>query len=242
MEFRWDNTTDFVDMQGEKTELYGEVRVDFILNFAEFLKNEFDVPENTIKSIAWSVYCRMGAFCLRYHTPAHILSIFQFHEKLLNEGAGSDYELDSTEQLAIWFHDSVYVPLAGEAENEYNSALFMNAMMQPFVEDKNILARAAEIIGATAYHLSTETVDPRIDFILDLDLCSFAFDYPNFEKASNLVTLEYQAKYTPDEIKSGRKHFLETMLERGFVYRSPIMLEKYEEKAKENLKKMIESL
>jgi len=182
---------------------------------------------------------------LRYHTPVHVLSMFQFHKKILDEGAGDVYDLTPAEQLAIWFHDSVYVPGAGEGENEYNSVTFMNAMMQPFIKDKDQLAHASELIGETAYHMTNqelmkeEDTDNAWAVIMDLDLCSFCFEYEDFSRISGLVGKEYEGIYPPEEYEAGRKKFFEQMLAKGFIYRTPFFRQRFEEKAKENLTRAI---
>jgi predicted metal-dependent HD superfamily phosphohydrolase len=239
---------EFFDLHYDKDhrEKVGFVRNDFIMSLFEFLEDEFKVPPKASKSIAYALWARMTDMQLHYHTPIHVLSMFQFHKKILDEGAGDTYDLTPSEQLAIWFHDSVYVPGAGEGENEHNSVLFMNAMMQPFIKDKDILARAGELIGETAYHMTNMEEAQGDDIawavILDLDLCTFSFEYEDFSQISDLVGKEYDGIYTEEEYKAGRKKFLESMLAKGFIYRTPFFRQRFEEKAKENLTKAINLL
>jgi predicted metal-dependent HD superfamily phosphohydrolase len=252
MIFKFDYLADFVDISpagpgfgsDEKAKM-GYIRLDFIMGMTEFLVDEFEVPASSARSIAYAVWARMTDMRLHYHTPWHVLSMLQLHEKILGEGAGDDYDLTPAERLAIWFHDSVYVPGAGEGENEYNSVIFMNAMMQPFIKDKDILARAGELIGETAYHLSNkeEVAEGEDDIswavIMDLDLHNFGLEYEVFEKASACVGREYEGIYTEEEYKAGRKKFFESLLAKEFIYRTSFFRQRFAEKARENLTRAI---
>lgn len=247
MNFTHDYLDDFYDIHApENGYKVGNARVDFIMNFTEFMRDTFDMKELTAKSIAYAVFYRMYDHALSYHTPIHVLSMFQFADKINNEGAPSFFDLGPCEQLAIWFHDSVYVPTAGEGENEFNSTMFMNAMLKPFVKDKRILAEAGEMIGETAYHMGPEFPMDGYGYIravvLDLDLSSFSFEYEKFAKVSELVAKEYREVYTPDEFIAGRKAFLEKLLTKGFIYRTPYFRERFEDRAKDNVTRAIKDL
>lgn len=246
MSWSLDYLTDFFDMNGSDQE--HKVRLakdDFLFNCIDLLTDALDVPYHSARAIAFAVLGRMSDHKLHYHTPVHVLSIFQFAEKISEEGAGELYELTPMMALAIWFHDSVYVPCTDEGQNEYNSTLFMNAMMQPFLRHKDGLGEAGAFIGTTAYHLdpeSKEGYEHSHSLIMDLDLCNFAWDYEHFAKASSLVALEYKDLFSPEDSRKKRKSFLEKMLGKGFVYRTPYFKKNYEEKAVANLKRAIEEM
>ena len=142
----------------------GSVEKTFHYHFTDFLQTIWAVPSITAEAICNAVLARMLDKGLYYHTPVHVLNMLWFASE-------HDIALSPTEELAIWFHDSVYVPTAPKGKNEQLSALFFEAMMWPFVD----LDEAAEVIGIineTAKFLEKD-IDPNYAKILDLDLCSF---------------------------------------------------------------------
>ena len=208
---------------------YDQTKKDFCGNFSAFLEEHHILPA-TAFSIATAVFERMADQRLHYHTPVHVLSMFQFVEREFPEEKLADWE-----ELAIWFHDSVYIPQMDI--NEELSVLFMRAMVEPaFTNTK--MAEAQFAIETTANHLDGYT-NPLYNTVMDLDLASAFLG----DMTSRNIAIRREFDYLNDEeFNKGRKSFLEKMIGKGFIFRSIEFKDKFEAKAMENLKKELENL
>ncbi len=208
---------------------------DFVNNLESFLL-ELTIPQQSALAIANALYARMSDENLFYHTPVHVLCMFQFAQEY-------SINLSKAQQLAIWFHDSIYVPNA-PYENEENSSLFLHSMLSSFLktqELKEILKEAEAIVNATAYHLESLYASniPGAELVLDLDLCSFSFDYPIYDYVGTLIRKECPT-ISDLEFEKGRRNFLNKLKEKGFIFRTKYFLENFESKALENLSKTLD--
>src|SRR5260370_32406307 len=95
-----------------------------------------------------------------YHGPGHL-------DELIELARQHAPDLDEAEQLALLFHDAVYVPGGGRGENECLSALLMRAAVPAFDIGCVDLDRASRIIEATTHAGSPPAEAARV---CDLDL------------------------------------------------------------------------
>jgi predicted metal-dependent HD superfamily phosphohydrolase len=224
----------FFDLAESGKDVRKTVKRDFERNMSGLLSEAFAVPRPSASAIARSVYCRMADRSLHYHTPVHILAMFQFHAEQILPSHG---RLAPQEQLAIWFHDAIYVATAPPVENEEQSAALMMAMLGPFMkaaELQSILNKAKELVLATAYHLEAEPLVPEAEMVLDLDLSSFAFDPDPRAVVSDCIRKEYPHVSDAD-FAVGRKQFRASLASKGFLFRTPAFKERFELKALEYL-------
>jgi predicted metal-dependent HD superfamily phosphohydrolase len=204
---------------------------DFEEGLTQFLHEEFRVDRFIATSVAASACARMKG--LSYHTPAHILSIFDFAEE-------QGIQLLAWQKLAIWFHDVIYDPNAPPKRNEKSSAEFLRLMLGNYIQN-HIIDEACEAIEITAEHMTDKPLPEDMALILDLDICSFAWDRDSHMHAASLVAEEYLTIYSlPDYVK-GRLDFLRKMQKKGFFFRTPLM-QKYESVAAENIEAQIKAL
>lgn len=171
--------------------------------------NGIGIKSGTADAIALCLLSRMSDMSLHYHTPVHVLSMFQW-------AADNNISLEKHEELAVWFHDAIYIPGAVEGQNEYESLAFMRSLLGSFV-DEDTLAKAGNIIKATARHLE-KNIGHIAHKVMDLDLISFAF--PNQQLITDLIWKEHGHLCMEDKFHQGRKAFLKKLIEKGFVYRS----------------------
>jgi predicted metal-dependent HD superfamily phosphohydrolase len=180
----------------------------------------------TAMSIAKAVFARMSA--LYYHTPWHIMQMFKFAKAWR-------IELEPWEELAIWFHDSVYWPGTGFGYNEDASAELMWALLPPLddIDGENgmkptrydmLVDRAANCIKATAQHLG----EPHVMHyrVLDLDVSSFLATGQMLENINTCLKREMCPKtpngdYDLHKWNEGRVKFLSKLTEKGYVFRNP---------------------
>jgi predicted metal-dependent HD superfamily phosphohydrolase len=243
--FHWDYCERFFDLleaDEYETPIQDDLaKADFVGRQTQFLEQQMKIPQLDAEAIALAVFARMSSRRLHYHTPVHILTMFQFFEQLHERD--KTLALAPVQELAIWFHDAIYVVGAPDSENESHSALFMEALVAPYLKDQtDLLARAKQIVEATARHLEREASPLReSDLVLDLDLCNFAFGVEGFRRTSKCIQREFLGRFSVDDYRSGRNAFLRRLLDRGFIYRSEALHRLgYEEAALKNLKSALD--
>lgn len=211
------------------------VAVDFLSGFEYCLVFTHKIPSLTAYAITRCVYERMMDASLYYHTPLHILTLFQFAQQ-------NEIELEEWEKLAIWFHDVIYIP--GYPLNEWYSAEFMKSMIAPFL-DPSIIDNVWNGIIATSKHLLKSTgseLDPKFERLLDLDLCSFSWDKENYDASSDKITEEFLSLTGVSGWKEGRIKFLTDLLAKPSIYRTSFFKEKFEQKARANIEQTLKEL
>lgn len=237
--FVHDYCGDFFDhVHDDRPMLFARTLTGFSDGLWTFLQEQFHIARKPAGAISSCVGGRMADPSLHYHTAVHVLSIFQFWQRIRDQAR--DLKMSAATELAIWFHDSVYVPAAPAGENESCSSLFMQAMLRPFLTDKQILEEASAIIDATARHDQPE-VDPRAHLMLDLDLANIGWEWDAYCKVAACIRKEF-GQYSDEEYNRGRRKFCEGMLSKGFIFRTPYMRQHYEQRAVDNLKRTIKML
>lgn len=219
----------------EKTTDYSIIHSDFTVNLICFLSRDLAIENNLSSCIARSVFSRMTDQNLSYHTPVHVCSMFQFYQEKVMPLNGN-LPLSTAQQLAIWFHDSIYLAKSGSPRNEFNSVKFMEALLDNVV-DPEILMDASQIIQATAYHFDNNpAMIPESKIVLDIDLCNFAFDFENYQRTSLCVRKEYP-EVSDEAFEARRKDILRALTKKGTLYRTDLFKEYFEQKAQENIQK-----
>lgn len=202
--------------------------VDRCFNFLKSLvKSKLSSPANepVIQAVAEYLYINMSKGNLLYHNPVHVMCILDFAKK-------NNIFINQIDELAIWFHDAVYWPQATGGKNELESAEFMKSCLNTMVNSHQLDVAYNRIL-ATAKHLDA-TADGLDTTVLDLDLCSFSFDREIYTKVAGYIQKEFD--YVPrTQFLEGRKKFLESLISKGFVYRSEAF-QKFEAKAQENIR------
>ena len=179
----YENFSDVHDMTQFERDV---LKIRFIQRVCDFLetKTKTRMSANNAYAVAASLYARMSDRTLHYHTPVHIMAIFDF--------ARTNYmDLKSWEELAIVFHDAIYEPSAANCMNEHSSALFMQAMLHPYIEEE-VIDEVYNAIIATSQHLENEEVDQKFHRLLDLDICNFAMPREDYKKTGILVRKEFE--------------------------------------------------
>jgi predicted metal-dependent HD superfamily phosphohydrolase len=159
-----------------------------------------------------------------YHKGAHIYYMF-------NLAKAFQIELSLAQELAILFHDIVYVP--GSSTNEKNSVQLMKVLLLDRYDLEDI-DRASAIIMDTQTHDFDSSNQSEI--VMDLDLAGLGETWKVFAQNTKNIREEFRFA-TTDQWREGRITFLHEMLSRKFIYHTKLFRDKFEIKARQNMEK-----
>lgn len=173
-----------------------------------------------------------------HHTLAHI--VFMLDELELVKHLATKY---NETRFGIWYHDVVndaYAevrpePMYNEKRSAYYASLDMHELGLPSDFVKNV----ERLIMATAHKkLATEN-DEMI--ITDLDLLILGQNKKVFDAYDANIRIEYEL-IPIDQYNTGRARVLNHFLDRSSIYATEFFKNKYEESARNNLKRAIARL
>lgn len=176
-----------------------------------------------------------------YHDWNHALSVLSWVNHccdVYSYGPEVKYELG----VAALFHDVVYEIGHGPAVNEEASVGFLKRVVPIRATYESL---AEKIILATAQHgkLESEDVDLETALFMDCDIASFG--EARWEIAvwndQNIVK-ELLHKFTPEQIKVGRKAFLGGLLAKRSIFLTPYFQDRFEAQARRNIQRVITEL
>jgi predicted metal-dependent HD superfamily phosphohydrolase len=166
----------------------------------------------------------------RYHGHEHLA-------ECLHQLDLAAHTLTSTDvvELALWFHDAVYVPAA--ADNEESSARLLIQESRRLRIDAATAERSAALVRATA-HPTAEALAPEAALMLDVDLSILGSDPVRFLEYEYAIGEEFQD--TPRlKFEIGRGRFLTSLLARPSIFHTDFFRERYEAVAREQLSALL---
>lgn len=164
-----------------------------------------------------------------YHTLQHLYECLT-----LLESIRSDLSDANAVELALWFHDAVYDPQA--KDNELKSAeLFGRYMAQDLSVE--IVEKIKRWIIATQKHTSTNELD--LQFLLDIDLAILAASPERFEEYEQQIQQEY-AWVDPDVYSIKRKEVLAHFYQTESLYQTEYFQQNFGQRARRNLKEILD--
>jgi predicted metal-dependent HD superfamily phosphohydrolase len=167
-----------------------------------------------------------------YHTLAHIRScLAQFDSgRHLAEEPGEV-------ELAIWFHDVVYDPRAGD--NESRSADDAARILGQAGITHQAMTRIRGLILATRHDSEPAALDSRL--MVDVDLSIFGGSQAVFDRYEAQIRQEYV--WVPEtEFRRKRARLLESFLSRRAIFQTDFFNARYEAQARANLARSIRQL
>lgn len=170
-----------------------------------------------------------------YHNWKHIEAMLAGLDRARGEAEFSCARLDDIE-LAIWFHDAVYDPLA--KDNEAKSAELFRASAGDAL-GREQTDRICGMILATTLHARDDDLSTRL--LLDLDLRVLGGTPADYRRYVDAVRAEYVA-VPADAWKTGRPAVLKRFLERPAIYQTAYFHRELEARARQNAAREIESL
>jgi predicted metal-dependent HD superfamily phosphohydrolase len=172
-----------------------------------------------------------------YHNAAHL-------DELIALARQHTPDLDEAEQLALLFHDAVYVPGAPRGDNERKSAALMTATVDTLALDHadlaladSVLERAARIIEATTH---AETPPAEAARICDLDLWRLAAPWDAFCRHALGIRREYLHLFADEAaFWQARNTFYAAMLAKPRLFSTDRFFDQFEQPARANLRKAL---
>ncbi len=171
-----------------------------------------------------------------YHNLSHIsdcLHEFDNVRSLASE--------PSQVEIALWFHDAIYYPMA--KDNEEESAELAGQILDEEGISKSYIKGVKDLILLTKHNTTPATIDGKI--IVDIDLFILGKPEDIFDQYNQNVIKEYEEiiqTITWDRFKEGRIKILKRFLERPSIYYTGYFKNKYEIQAIKNLERAILSL
>jgi len=166
-----------------------------------------------------------------YHTLTHIAACLGWLHRF---EANADHSEEV--ELALWFHDVIYTPGAGD--NEQRSAQLARDRLAALGVADDPIGRVARHIQATEHH-PAGTGDTAL--VIDLDLTILGSPPQAFDRFEEQIRREYgqvpEAMY-----RAGRCHVLESFLSRPVIYSVPPIRERLEAAARTNLARRVGEL
>ncbi len=167
-----------------------------------------------------------------YHNACHIAECLAEFDAV-RELASRPDEVE----MALWWHDAIYNPRA--ADNEEKSAEWMAAELSAGGVSAEVVYRISQLILATTHRLPPDDPDARI--VVDVDLSRLGYAPAIFDEHAQAIRTEYA--WVPEaDYRQGRTRILSAFLQWPFIYQTDYFRQKYEEQARENLKRAIERL
>lgn len=205
---------------------------DFEETLQEFLFQEYSVSKIDSISVAHYITGFMSSWRF-YHNHIHILSSLAF-------ALAKKIKLENREILTLFCHD-IFVRV-GDTRNEDKSERIIDAMLRGLSEklDEDLFIVRCGVKETACHLLPNKEISPVLYKVLDLDICSFAWDSKNFDAVS--LALEKEMKPVIGKTYfAKRKEFLEKLLAKGPIFRSKSM-KKFEKIAQKNIHRAIKQL
>ncbi len=119
-------------------------------------------------------------------------------------------------ELAIWYHDAIHDPAAGD--NEARSAALLRAEMAGLADSALIVA-AALMVELTADHaLPPDSGTTDQAYFLDLDMAVLGAPGPVYDAYEQGIAAEYLPVHGAERFRAGRARFLRGLLQRKRLF------------------------
>ena len=167
-----------------------------------------------------------------YHTAAHIADCL---EQLAP--ARHLAERPDEVELALWFHDAVYDPRAGD--NEARSAEWAATALLSGGAPSRVADRVSALILSTRHQATPPGRDAEL--LGDVDLSILGRSEDAFDRYDREIRVEYE--WVPEATyREARAEVLDRFLRREFIYQTDHFRGRYEGQARRNLRRAIAAL
>lgn len=166
-----------------------------------------------------------------YHTLVHIRRCLREFDR-----AAELMDVPGAVEMALWFHDAIYVP--GATDNEWQSAELFRRWSGERA-DPAFLQRVYGLIMTTTHRGLPGQRDEG--FIMDIDLSSFGMPWEAFERDGRRIRAEF-ADLTDDRYYPDHLRFLLALQNRPTIYFTDFFQQHYEQVARDNIRRIVADL
>jgi len=175
----------------------------------------------------WAMLCALYAEPHReYHNISHVAAC---SDLLRTSPSFADTPIV---ELALFFHDVVYVP--GDKRNEELSANLLRSLLPVARLSSSSWERACLAIMATQHH-ETVVDDTVSQLTVDIDLSILGADLPVYDRYAAAIRKEYSS-VSDDAWRVGRSRFLTEMVERPQIFQTAWGRQQFEDRARNNMR------
>jgi predicted metal-dependent HD superfamily phosphohydrolase len=163
-----------------------------------------------------------------YHGWTHLIHCLREFDRV-----AAQLDIPDAVELALWFHDAVYVQ--GAADNEQRSAdLFSQWGSIGF--SPTLVEKVCALILITMHKQSPDEGDESC--MVDIDLSSFGENWSVYLRDTRNVRKE-QADVADADFYPAHATFLKMLLNRPRIFHTDFFYELYEESARRNIKRLL---
>ncbi|MFL5518407.1 MAG: hypothetical protein ACJ8DJ_19800 [Gemmatimonadales bacterium] len=167
-----------------------------------------------------------------YHSLSHLDDCLSQLDTAPDQGAHCDLV-----EAALWFHDAVYDPRAGD--NEDRSADLAGEWLTKLGVPGPRVERVAALVRLTRHRERPDHADGRV--VCDIDLSILGRPAPEFDAYDREIRAEYQ--WVPDwHYRRERAAVLRRFLRWEPLYLTSYFRERYEQPARANIRRAIAAL
>lgn len=141
-------------------------------------------------------------------------------------------------EAALWFHDVIYDPQT-TSENEEMSADLARDALETGAVEQAVVEHIRSLILVTKHHVPDNRPDAAL--ICDIDLSILGREEERFQEYEEAIAQEYAWVPEVDYVK-GRRRVLEKLLQRDRLYFTDFFAQRYEARARSNLRWSLERL
>jgi predicted metal-dependent HD superfamily phosphohydrolase len=174
-----------------------------------------------------------GETTRRYHDRQHLAECL--HQLDLSDAGGASRDIV---ELALWFHDAVYV--AGAPDNEESSAKLLLEESGRLRLDRATAEKAAALVRATAHEAPAGEPGPEEALMLDIDLSILGADPLRFMEYEYAIEEEFE-NVPRLRFRIGRGRFLASLLARPTIFRTDSFRVRYEAAARAQLSALLDT-
>jgi len=167
-----------------------------------------------------------------YHTQIHINAMLRHFDETT---VIADYPHEV--ELAIWFHDAIYKPFS--STNEKDSANWAQDFLLKLKYNEAGIVRVGNLIMATMHQRDVSVYDEQL--IVDIDLTILGSPAHIYDQFEQNIRKEYR-KVPTFIYRKKRKQLLQGFLNQNNIYHLDYFRSQYEQLAKDNITRAINTL
>jgi predicted metal-dependent HD superfamily phosphohydrolase len=166
-----------------------------------------------------------------FHNLAHISTCLQ-----LLDGVQRQLVNPNIVEIAIWFHDVVYVP--DFAFNEQLSCAVAESFILELTGNCHLATASSHLIMVTKHDGKAPINDTDAQYLVDIDLAILGFNAEAFRQYELAIRNEFYY-LQPDEYRQSRVNVLSGLLSQPYIYNTFDFRSEYETTASANITQLI---